>query len=76
MELLCRRFDRLRGGMTGNDSAPHLDQGELDRDQGRLDKQTQKVERDEAAENVQDVSDIGISMPKPISQGLMMLSIT
>jgi hypothetical protein len=63
--------------MTGNGSAPRLGQGEHDRDQGPPDEQTQKAERDEAAKKAEDGQrHHGISMPKPISQGLMMVLIT
>jgi hypothetical protein len=61
--------------MTGDSGPPRLDQGEHDGDQGRPDEQTQKAECDEAAKDAQYSQRHRISMPKPISHGLMKLSL-
>ena len=43
-------------------------------DQGRSDKQTQEAKGDKAAKDLRIVTNIGISMPKPMSPRLMKLS--
>jgi hypothetical protein len=60
--------------MRGDRGSPCLQQGKHDGDQGRSDEQAQEAEGDKAAEDARMVNDIDISMPNPISHGLMKLS--
>src|SRR5438270_8137127 len=71
---LCRGLYSLYDWMARDGGSPRLQQSKHDGDKGWPDEKTQETECDKTAEEPRMVSEIGISIPKPMSHGLMKLS--